>query len=347
MRQTVSALQRNIGAEATSVYVFLDGARAGDQAQAAAVAEVRNYAQTIDGFGAVELIAAEQNLGLGQSIIRGVSHVIDLHERVIVLEDDIVTAPSTLDYFRFMLDHYQDEPTVFSISAYSHPPSLMPLPADYAWEVYFIRRMMCWGWATWADRWRQADWEMRDFETFKNSPAQVSNYVEQIGADSLRTLERCVAGELDVWACRWVYAHFKHQALCACPAQSLVNNIGLDGSGANSGREPQFYNELSGETKSTWKTPQRPGVDQTIAARFAAVYSPGKSSGGRPLQRVVDTLARPLVRLSEWLTSRLTSPPTAALKRLGTPYGGWRIVDGVIGANDVVTFRWRGRRYFV
>ena len=77
----------------------------------------------------------------------------------------------------------------------------------------------------------------------------------------------------DVWACRWLYAHFKNHALCVCPARSMVNNIGLDGSGTHSGQTSAFSNELSIDIEFDTSTyPQNAYVDKDLFDRFMNVH---------------------------------------------------------------------------
>ena len=53
---------------------------------------------------------------------------------------------------------------------------------------------------------------MKDFDNFISDDIEVANYKRLIGANSLSTLTACVQDGKDVWACRWVYAHFKHRS---------------------------------------------------------------------------------------------------------------------------------------
>src|SRR5260370_30670471 len=73
--------------------------------------------------------------------------VLSQHERVIVLEDDIVVSPFFLSYMNGALSLYEDEPRVASIHAYVYPIK-EPLP-----ETFFLRGADCWGWATWRRGW--------------------------------------------------------------------------------------------------------------------------------------------------------------------------------------------------
>ena len=57
------------------------------------VLEVREYIKTISGFKRVNLVEREQHLGLANSIINGVTEIINKYGRIIVLEDDMVSSP--------------------------------------------------------------------------------------------------------------------------------------------------------------------------------------------------------------------------------------------------------------
>lgn len=267
--QTLAALRENKLAAETELIVFSDGPKNASDKES--VAAVRRLFDGIDGFASVTLHARETNIGLAASIIGGVTEVVEKFGRVIVIEDDLVTHPATLQYFNRMLSRYADHSGVFSVSAYSHPHDIMSIPVDYAYDVYAIPRMQCWGWATWKDRWSKADFALPDFADFNDSPTATAAYSHWIGGDSLNTLRACMRGDKDVWACRWVYTHFKHHAVCLCPTRSLVNNIGLDGSGSNCGVSDMFDQELEVQAIDDWRLPATAFVEPRIFETFMTI----------------------------------------------------------------------------
>ena len=341
-RAMFEALSSNRSAGQTDLFIFSDGKK--DETDANDVSKVRALAQTVSGFRSIEVIEASENRGLASSIIDGVTRVVNEYGRVIVIEDDLVTAPGMLEWFNSALDHYEDENGVFSVSAYSHPQNVMPLPNDYEYDAYFVRRMMCWGWATWKDRWVKANWEMDDFQRFMASPSAQLSYIENIGRDSLNTLQACVEGKKDVWACRWIYAHFKHGAVSLCPVRSYVNNIGLDGSGSNCGNDKRLHNTLNGPYPDNPRFPEHVTIDSRIHDVFMNIYDgrlnkkppPAVVTKGRNTVRGRQRLKRLILQSVAWLSRHLLYSPPAPLQYLGTQYGGWRIIDSLINSNDVV-----------
>ena len=76
-KKTVQALADNYLADKSHLYVFSDAARNDTERQA--VDSVREYIKTITGFYSVSIIEREKNFGLADSIISGVTQVINEH----------------------------------------------------------------------------------------------------------------------------------------------------------------------------------------------------------------------------------------------------------------------------
>jgi GT2 family glycosyltransferase len=144
-QQTVEALKKNKLAAESELFVFSDGARTG--ADKEKIRAVREYLKTVNGFKKVTVIEWNRNLGLAQSIISGVTQIVNRYGRIIVLEDDIVTSPYFLRFMNEALEFYKDEEKVISIHGYIYPVKAK-LP-----ETFFLRGADCWGWATWKRGW--------------------------------------------------------------------------------------------------------------------------------------------------------------------------------------------------
>jgi hypothetical protein len=225
--RTVESLKNNELAAESELFVFSDGARS--EGDGENVSAVREYLHTITGFRKVTIIERERNLGLARSIISGVTEVIERSGRIIVMEDDLVSAPNFLSYMNAALDTYRDNPKVFSISGYGFP---IEIPRSYAAQVYLSYRSSSWGWATWEDRWRKADWEVSDFPSLSRDRAARRRF-NRGGDDLFDMLALQQQGKIDSWAIRWCYAHFRHEAYCLFPVRSKILNIGCDLSGTN------------------------------------------------------------------------------------------------------------------
>ena len=165
----LTSLRANPEARESILYLFLDGPRSMEETTR--VEEVRRVARSATGFSAVRLVERERNLGLSRNVIDGVTQVLAENESVIVVEDDLVVSPSFLRYMNDALERYRCSASVFSISGYIYPRSILSVPRGYPHDAFFVMRHMCWGWGTWRDRWRQADWEIRDYASLRANPS--------------------------------------------------------------------------------------------------------------------------------------------------------------------------------
>lgn len=288
----LEALSKNDMAAESVLFIYCDGPRLGaSREQLEKIAKVRKVAHTITGFSEVHVVESKQNKGLANSIIGGVTEVIERFNRVIVLEDDLLTSPYFLKYMNSALDYYQDRPAVMSISANRPPVEKMIVPDDYSYDVFVCLRSYSTGWATWKDRWNRVDWSMGYLDDFLSHPEQV-NALNRSGDDMTRMLVLQQQGKIDSWAIRFSFAHFKEHAVTIMPCVSYVDNIGFDGTGIHSGLNltGEFRNDLT----RTVKEPRFVDIlyeDARIINSFYNCYCETK----RPFyQRIINTVFRVL-----------------------------------------------------
>ena len=95
-RKTIDALKKNELALKSELFIYADGAK--NEKESNQVFEVRNYIQKVSGFKKVTVIERDYNWGLANSIIDGVTKIVNEYGRIIVLEDDLVTSPYFLKF---------------------------------------------------------------------------------------------------------------------------------------------------------------------------------------------------------------------------------------------------------
>ena len=266
-KQTVEALQKNHGACKTTLYVYSDGPKNNDDK--AGVSAVRSYVKNISGFADVILIEREQNLGLANSLIKGISEVLGAKESIIVLEDDLVTSPYFLQFMKDALRYYERDERVAAIHGYTFPLKTT-LP-----ETFFMRHTGCWGWGTW-----RRGWDL--FETDGQSlldqlqQLQLTTSFDMNGAyPYTQMLRNQVNGSVDSWAVRWHASTFIKDKLTLYPGTSLVKNIGHDGSGAHCTNSLLYDVNL---TKSRVTVSSIPVCeDQNVTKQLEAYFRRGHS----------------------------------------------------------------------
>lgn len=254
-RRTLDALVANELAQDSELFIFIDGAR--DERDKDNVSAVRSIAESCNGFARVNVIQRPQNYGLARNIIEGVTEIIELYGRVIVVEDDIVTSPYFLKFMNHALNRYADFPKVWHVSGWNCPIDPDGLP-----DAFFWRGMNCWGWATWQDRWAQFDkdtnrlmtkWSRSDIRRFNLDGAH--NFWSQVVGNH--------SGWLNTWAIFWYATIFENDGLCLNPAKSLTQNIGFDGTGENCG----LSSALDGDLLAT----HMPAVSSAVVEQAEAV----------------------------------------------------------------------------
>jgi hypothetical protein len=225
-RRTVLGLLACDGVESSPIYVFADGPKTkGDNP---AVEATRAVARELLGDRAV-FTEQEANRGLGDSIIAGATELCDRHGSVIAVEDDLVVGPSFLRFLNEGLRRYRDEPRVMQISGHMFDvPSL-----KHQREALFLPMTTSWGWATWKRAWTLFDPSVTGWRERLHDDEEVRRFNLEGRYDYTRMLTRQMAGEIDSWAIRWYYTVFAQRGLVLFPPQTLVSNIGLDGSGTH------------------------------------------------------------------------------------------------------------------
>jgi hypothetical protein len=226
-QQTVKALQNNDLADKSKLYIFSDAAK--NDAEVENVEKVRKYIKVIDGFKHVTIIEREKNYGLANSIISGVTEVVNKYGKIIVLEDDLITSKYFLTYMNDTLEFYKNESRVISIHGYIYPVK-SELP-----ETFLIKGADCWGWATWKRGWdifepdgKKLLDELKDKNLEKKFDVNGSYAYTKM-------LSNQIAKKNDSWAIRWYASAFLKDKLTLYPGRSLVSNIGLDASGTHCG----------------------------------------------------------------------------------------------------------------
>jgi hypothetical protein len=235
-RRTVESLLGNELAAQSDLFVFSDAAKNGDAIPA--VEEVRVYVRGIRGFRSVTIVERERNCGLAKSIIGGVTRLSGEFGRVIVLEDDLVTSPYFLKYMNDGLDRYEDCPRVMHISGCTYP-----VRVNESSDSYFLRLPLCWGWATWRRAWAQFSKDINVMKQFDRGMIYRFNFDGTY--DYWKQLQLNRAGAIDTWFVFWYATVFLNDGLVLFPRQSLVRNIGMDGTGVHCGTTNDFDTEVS------------------------------------------------------------------------------------------------------
>ncbi|MEH1823018.1 MAG: hypothetical protein V7L31_28735 [Nostoc sp.] len=225
-RQSLESLAQNEWADQSELFIFCDGPKNTEDEKN--VKQVREVVRSKQWCKNVHIIERESNMGCANSIISGVTEVCEKYGRIIVLEDDLLLSPFFLDYMNKALNLYKDYPEIMQISGHMYPVEL-----DVKTDAIFLPFITAWGWATWQRSWKNFDHKMAGYkilETDKNL-----RYIFDFNGSYpfFKMLQSEIRTNLDTWDVRWYLTIFILRGLTLHPVQSLVKNIGFDGSGTH------------------------------------------------------------------------------------------------------------------
>lgn len=236
--QTLVALSQNYLAEKSSLYVFCDGPKKGaTKEDLLNIEKVSRVVRKKQWCNEVVIQEQEENLGLANSVIQGVTAIIEKHGRVIVLEDDIVTGNYFLKFMNEGLDLYENEEKVFGISGYSYPAQ-----AKIESATYFLPISSSWSYATWASRWGKIQFDpatlLKEIKDKKlQQKMNFGNY------PFYKILENQFTAKSDSWAICFYASMFLNKGYFLYPNKSLAHNIGFDASGTHC-KEDDFFGNI-------------------------------------------------------------------------------------------------------
>lgn len=172
----------------------------------------------------IKIIKQSKNNGLAFSVINAVNSELKNNDAMIILEDDCVPLKGFFDFMKMGLKKYKLTKEVRSVCSYNNFQNSSN-------KAFFIKRFNPWGWATWKDRWKDYSSKIKD----------VINKIENNGL--INTLpkdlrgycknNKIIEGKEDIWSLAWTLQHYLSNSLVLYPSQSLINNIGFDGSGVH------------------------------------------------------------------------------------------------------------------
>ncbi|NWK56814.1 glycosyltransferase family 2 protein [Verrucomicrobiaceae bacterium N1E253] len=250
LKQTIEALSQNTLAKQSKLYIFSDAPMEGDEN---AVSTLRSYLETIDGFESVTIVARTKNNRIKNNR-GGMRQLLDEYGKLIWLEDDIVTAPGFLCYMNEALEFYKDDPQVLSICGYA-PPLKVRSQSD----AFILSRFSAWGFGITAS----------NFDKIKAIPSNALETLDrarliQNGRDLEGMVKREASGKINALDIRAMYAQYLNSTVTVYPKQSLVQNIGHDGTGVHCGNSSEFHHKELWQQTDGFSFVKNPELDPRI-----------------------------------------------------------------------------------
>lgn len=212
------------------LFLIQDGPRDGNLSDVENVAKCRKVVENVDWDCEVIRDYSDVNLGCGMRVYTGVTNAFKTEDRLIIIEDDIVTTP---DFFRFcneMLEYYKDDTRVHRVAGMCHMGEYKKSPYSYG----FTDVTSCWGWATWKRVWDDMDYSMSFMDNSYVMNCFISNArykreaksLVKTGKERKKILDK--GGSLSAWTFQYDMSNFLNNRLGITPTKNLISCIGLN-----------------------------------------------------------------------------------------------------------------------
>ena len=189
--------------------------------------------------------------GLANSVRFALDTCFKDSDAVVLLEDDCVLRPGGLAFFFEGLTRLRSDSRIRSLSGYLHPCDFVFGGED---ELLLLNRFCTWGWATWKERWADYDPNLQIIiDKFECRGFDVDDCGKDLGL--LCKSSRFLKGEVDIWSLPWILCHYLSSTHCVYPQESVIENIGFDGSGLNCRKSNHFqaYPKRKIQMRRNWK----------------------------------------------------------------------------------------------
>jgi hypothetical protein len=213
-------------AKPSRLYIASDGPREEKDGEEELVGKVRQYVlDNIDWPCETKTLFRDKNLGCGVAIYKAINWFFEHEEDGIILEDDCVPNQSFFRFCSELLDKYKDDFRIWQISGNGYYKDI-----NAKSSYYFSKIPQCWGWATWANRWKHFEFDVSNFDRKKLEYFSDRKEVQNFWQNILNYLEK---GKNDIWDYNWVFTIVGNKGYCIDPYVHLVSNIGIEGTHFN------------------------------------------------------------------------------------------------------------------
>ena len=241
--QTLCALAENELAKDSTLYIYADGPKKNSsQEELNKIKETRAVLRKKNWCKEIHIIESEKNKGLANSVIKGVTEVVNDYGKIIVLEDDLITSKGFLNYMNNGLARFQDRQEVMQISGHCFPIDNISKNNT----SFFVPLSTSWGWATWKRAWGKFDSKASGYEILKSDELLKKEFdLDNSFPYSTMLIKQMESDRIDSWSIRWWWAIFKKKGITLFPDKSLVKNIGFGIEGTHTqGNDPFILNDF-------------------------------------------------------------------------------------------------------
>lgn len=218
---------------------------------------------------------ADRNMGCKTAVSDAIDWFFKNEEKGIIIEDDVIVDVSFIRFAESLLDRYELEERIGSISACSYNTQLAS-PGAYDFTCF----VHVWGWATWRRVWEMysSDLSSIDLDTLRKG---LDSQNELMGSDFkefwMKKFYEMKNDKIDTWDYQLQLLFFERRLLSCTPKSPLSSNVGFGSKASHTksiSRDQKVHVSNLGEMSSDLPFPD---ISQNTArdkATFRSNFNP-------------------------------------------------------------------------
>ena len=258
LKKLLHSLKKNKECKKYSVIFFSDNGK--NNKDKNDVERVRKLINHCNFFKKKTIILRKKNYGLKKNIISGINYIFETYNKIIVLEDDLEVSKNFLKTISILLNKYQNNKSVNTISAYSFPSKKIK-EANINKKFFLLKRPSSWGWATWRHKWVK----INNIKIRKNK--KISAYGNDLAIMAIKKEKRI----LNSWAYDWTVRHILGNKFCIYPKFSMIKNNGFDNLATNNLLKSKvlFSNKKNTDFKNYFYQPENDKIKNISNSNYS------------------------------------------------------------------------------
>lgn len=258
LRRTIDAV---LAGNPKRVYLNIDGPRSHVPSDSRLVSEVLNVVQETLWSCPVEIRSHPSNRGLGDGVVEAISWFFSLEISGVILEDDVCISPTSLLLAQELLDRFEGDPSVGSVTLFNPVPRRHLAEPKGTFRLSRIPSSQYWG--TWRDRWEARVPNIHGWQkNLSSADLQVIG-----GPKFSRFLTKAWDLEVDEgtinWEGCWMATHWFNKWSVVTTNENYCLHTGFSAAATNSFEQPSWYPTTLESWTGQIKPPQNIQIDQS------------------------------------------------------------------------------------
>ena len=165
----------------------------------------------------------KSNKGCKKAVSDGINWFFKNEKYGVILEEDCIPSKSFFKFCYLLLNKFKNNKKIGHISGTN------PLKKfNNKYSYFFSNYGGVWGWATWRDRWKKYDLNMKAWSNYKK--IEIYNKSNNLIDFLLRyhQFSKTYKRKIDTWDYQWSFTKINNNYLSVIPAKNLITNMGFN-----------------------------------------------------------------------------------------------------------------------